>query len=363
MIDTKMMIEYTKELTVLYVEDDLTLLENTLELFSNYFKSVDTAVNGQDGFEKYIAFEKENSFYYDLVIADINMPKLNGLDMAQKIYAKNSMQAIIITTAHNENEYLVKAIELGVDGFITKPIESTALNKVLYKTSQAIGDHKFVLSHVEMIENLNIQLEEQNNQLITKNKELEKSFRMLDTMVHKEQLKSSKNSAQEVLHVEITSEEKEHKIQQIQDLVNSDLFELKEILTEIDVNVIEIINNSENISSVELPTLVALFSQYASVLRFYNFFDDLGFAMSNFAITIKDNPLPQNQENIQNIFMLLESFIYVLSKWHEDIASGDSSKINQFDASIISDIQTISNMWILGDAEASNDNLDDIFDF
>ncbi len=362
MADIKLMLEYTKELSVLYVEDDLTLLETTKELFTNFFKSVETAQNGQEGLDKYIAYKQQNSTFYDLVITDINMPILDGLEMAQEMYKKNAMQSILVTTAHNDNHYLVKAIELGVDGFINKPLQNRALTKALYKISQAIGDHKFVISHVEMIEELNMKLEIQNNELQKKNRELEKSFRMLDTMVNKEQLSQTKIDLPQT-QTQSNSQEHEHRIQQIQELVSNDLFELKEILTEIDVNVIEVINSSDDIDPHLLKELVSLFSRYSSVLNFYNFFNDLALSMKNFSLTIKDSPLPSSKESVQNIFMLLESFIYVLSKWHEDIASGDTAKINQFDASIISDIHTITNMWVQSDEEVCDEDLDDIFDF
>ena len=107
----------------------------------------------------------------------------------------------------------------------------------------------------------------------------------------------------------------------------------------------------------------SMFSKYSSILNFYSFFDELSSRMSSFSATMRENPLPESKESTRNIFMLLESFIYVLGKWHDDIASGDESKINQFDASIISDMDTIINMWIEKEHECSEDDLDGIFDF
>jgi len=355
------MIEYTKNLNILYVEDDEKLMQTTQELFKNYFKSVDVALNGEEGLEKYINFHNKHDSFYDLIITDINMPKLNGLEMGEKILSQNPLQNIIITTAHNESRYLLKAIELGIDGFISKPIDHQQLIKVLYKTSQAISDHKFVESHVELIENLNIQLEEQNSELLAKNAELEKSFRMLDTVLYKEKLSHKQEDEKVLTNDEVV--ENQHKVEQIHELVQNDLFELKEVLLEIDVNIIDIINDTQNIHPVTLTTLASLFAKYSSVLGFYNFFNDLSKSIADFSYTVKESPLPEDKESIQNIFMLLESFIYVLGKWHDDISSGDESKINQFDASIISDIDTIQNMWTQKEELLDESNLDDIFDF
>lgn len=86
--------------------------------------------------------------------------------------------------------------------------------------------------------------------------------------------------------------------------------------------------------------------------------------MSSFAETIKETALPEDEECVHNIFTFLETFVYVLSKWHDDLSSGEESKINQLDASIISDIETIQNMWTQTYGEsAGEEELDDIFDF
>lgn len=165
MNDIKLMLKYTKTTTVLYVEDDDILLESTARLFSNYFSHLDTAVDGQDGLDKYIAYEKENLKPYDLVITDIKMPKLDGLEMSKKILNDNPMQSIIITTAHNENEFLASALELGISAFIPKPIDLKRLNKALYKASKAIYDHKFVEEHAKLIENLKQELVKKNESM------------------------------------------------------------------------------------------------------------------------------------------------------------------------------------------------------
>lgn len=158
MNDIKLMLKYTKAMTVLYVEDDEILLDSTARLFSNYFSHLDTAVDGQDGLDKYIAYEKENLKPYDLVITDIKMPNLDGLEMSKRILSNNPMQAIIITTAHNEAEFLAAAIDLGLTAFIPKPTDANRLNKALFKASQAISDRKFVEEHSELIENLREEL-------------------------------------------------------------------------------------------------------------------------------------------------------------------------------------------------------------
>ena len=358
----KTLLENTQTLNVLYIEDDTMLLESTKEMFEIFFKCVDTAQNGEEGLLHYKNFYKAHHFYYDIVITDINMPKINGLDMAEKILKINSEQAIIITTAYNEMEHLSQAINLSLDGFIIKPLETQKFKKILSKTAQAINDRKFVLSHVDMIEDLNILLDTQNRELLAKNKELEKSFRMLDTMVQKEQVahKAEEKTTKSPKNEEATKYLEE----QIQSLINDDLDELRELHSDIDLDIIATINNPSLLtSSAILEELTDNFTRYASILSFYNFFDELSKSISLFSNTLKESPIPEDITRIENVFMLLESFMYVLKKWQEDLASEDKSKINALDASIISDMQTITNMWTQKEEEAPLEDLDDIFDF
>jgi len=361
-ITPQMLLEISRDLSVLYVEDDDMLRSSTAELFSVYFKKIDTAVDGVNALEMYEEFKCVNDVYYDLVITDLNMPRMNGIEMCNKMLTFNETQAIIITTAHNSADYLLESIALGINGFITKPIDKNQLNRAIFKAAQAINDHKMIDIYIDQVEELNAELQEKNDALVAKNLELEKSFRMLDTVIHKEEIINPITSATCVTKEDIAKEEDIK--EQIYQLIHDDLFELREVLTEIDVSIIDIINNIDNLNSSIIEPLAKQFSRYASILKFYTFFTNLSAAMSNFSLTMQNTPLPESEENIRNIFMFLETFVYVLSKWQDDLASGEESKLNQFDASIISDMDTITNMWTQKhNEEVSEDDLDDIFDF
>lgn len=359
MISAKMLLETTRDLKVLYVEDDEELCLVTKDLLELYFAQVDIAMNGKLGLEKFTSYKRENGEYYDIVMTDINMPVMDGLEMSKEIYTINETQAIVILTAHNSAEYLLESISLGIDGFMMKPIDNDQLFKTIFKISQALNDHKMIELYVQQVEDLNEELATKNETLLKKNQELEKSLRMLDTVIGKDEVIKSK-AEEQTLSCELDRDIQE----QIFHLIHDDLFELKEILVEIDVTIIEIINNQESISSDNITLLVKHFTRYAAILNYYTFFNNLSLSMSGFAEIMKDIPLPTDEETVHNIFTFLETFIYVLSKWHDDLSSGDESKINQFDASIISDMETIQNMWTqsYGDSDGE-ENLDDIFDF
>lgn len=359
MISTQMLLETTRDLEVLYVEDDNALCLTTQELLRLYFAKVDIAADGKEGLEKYAEYKELHGNSYDIVLTDVKMPIMNGFEMLKEIYKITETQPVIIFTAHNSQECLYESISLGVDGFMIKPLNTSQLFKTIFKVSQAIHNNKMIEDYVEQVEELNSELQASNRALVLKNKELEKSLRMLDTVIAKEEIIHPKKT-----ETVSTLEEDEDMKNQISQLINDDLFELKEILTEIDVSIIDIIGDLENIPDENITILVKHFSRYAAILNYYTFFNELSLSMSSFSHTIKHTPLPQNQESLRNVFTFLETFVYVLSKWQDDLSSGEESQLNQLDASIISDMRTIENMWTQShDENVNEEDLDDIFDF
>ena len=109
--------KYSKESRILYVEDDLHLLEATKSFLGNFFKDIDTANNGK---EALVLYENDK---YDIVISDINMPSMNGIELCRIIKEQCPEQQILITSAHEESGYLFELINMGVDKFVSKPFE------------------------------------------------------------------------------------------------------------------------------------------------------------------------------------------------------------------------------------------------
>jgi len=121
-------------LTLLYVEDDEIIRQNAVEYLTNYCQEVFQAKDGEEALTLY------ESKKPDIIITDIEMPKLNGLDMAKKIRKKDKRTPIIIATAFTDNRYLLQAVELQLIKYITKPISSKKLKEALL----------LVLEHLEM---------------------------------------------------------------------------------------------------------------------------------------------------------------------------------------------------------------------
>jgi diguanylate cyclase (GGDEF)-like protein len=123
-IDT--IIKQTSKLNLLYVEDNEMARISTLELLHEFFGEIIVAENGEEGLAKFWEHE------IDLVITDINMPKMNGLEMIEVIHKANPDVVAIVLTAHSEQDYLKKSIRLGVRGYLNKPIELDNLVDVLH---------------------------------------------------------------------------------------------------------------------------------------------------------------------------------------------------------------------------------------
>lgn len=120
--------ELFKDITLLYVEDDLMTQEEVSFFLKRYVKELYVANNGEEGLD---LFKKHNP---DMVITDIQMPIKNGLKMAEEIYKINPSVPIAVTTAYSDSEYLMNAIELGIDKYIIKPINMIEILTVMQKS-------------------------------------------------------------------------------------------------------------------------------------------------------------------------------------------------------------------------------------
>lgn len=110
-------IRYSQTLKLLYVEDNEDSREATQLIFNEFFSDIVVAVDGQDGYEK---FQEHN---IDIIITDINMPRLDGLKMIDKIRKLNQEIPILVLSAYNESGYFMESIKIGVEGYLLKPID------------------------------------------------------------------------------------------------------------------------------------------------------------------------------------------------------------------------------------------------
>ena len=140
-------ISILKNVTILYAEDEKDLREVTHQILKGFTKKQYVAQNGQEGLELFKAHESE----IDLIITDVNMPILNGLDMVKEIKKININIPIIVATAFSNKEYLLEAIDIGVDKYVLKPID---ISKLLQVMSQSLIYHELKNLYTDTLTNL-----------------------------------------------------------------------------------------------------------------------------------------------------------------------------------------------------------------
>ena len=105
-----------KGVAVLFVEDDADIREHLAAFLKRRVKDLYTAVNGKEGFEQFAGHKP------DIVVTDINMPVMNGLEMAERIKRIDEQVPVIVITAYNDQNFFMESIEIGVDRYILKPV-------------------------------------------------------------------------------------------------------------------------------------------------------------------------------------------------------------------------------------------------
>jgi len=176
---------FSKKLNILYVDDEANIRAETYEILEPFFNSIDIAVNGEDGVQKFIDYKNAHGEFYDLVITDIIMPKKNGMELIEELLEINQNQNIIVLSAYDESSKLVKLIELGVDGFIVKPIKKEQLlntfHKVLHrKQTRTNLESNFIFQKQQLIDinnDLEQQMIERISQVYALNEEIKQTQR------------------------------------------------------------------------------------------------------------------------------------------------------------------------------------------
>lgn len=128
--------EAMREITILCVEDESDARDKLSGFLSKNFGKVYTASDGVEGLEAF------NSCKPDIIITDIQMPLMNGLEMAEEIRKECSTVPIIITTGYDDEKYLVGSIDIGAMKYIKKPVDIKKLRSLLSEVALNIVQQK-----------------------------------------------------------------------------------------------------------------------------------------------------------------------------------------------------------------------------
>ncbi|MEA3497694.1 MAG: hybrid sensor histidine kinase/response regulator [Campylobacterota bacterium] len=182
MINIENLIKQTQKSTILYVEDNKEVRESTLLILEDFFDKIIVAIDGKDGLDKF-----KNEENIDIVISDINMPIMNGLEMSKDILKVNLDIPILIFSAHNESHYFMDAIKLGIEGYLLKPIDINQFTIALNKTIKKVILKKENIEYQNLLEEkVKSQIEdiEEKNKLLFQNTKLVAMGEMIDAIAH-----------------------------------------------------------------------------------------------------------------------------------------------------------------------------------
>jgi len=124
-MDLIQLTEQTKKLTAMVVEDEKVTNELLSSTFKNFFSSVNSYFDGESALKGY----EENK--PDVVFVDIIMDGMDGIELSRKIRAINPNQIIIVISASNDMQKISESIEVGVNSFIQKPIDTKKIIELL----------------------------------------------------------------------------------------------------------------------------------------------------------------------------------------------------------------------------------------
>ncbi|PNV84128.1 MAG: hypothetical protein C0627_02955 [Sulfurimonas sp.] len=121
------------DISILFVEDDKDIRDEiSAFLQSSIFKNVHVAKNGHEGLLKYQEHKP------DIILTDLTMPFMSGLEMSKKIKEIDEKIPILLITSHFEKEVTEAAVDIGIDGYLFKPLSLQRVEKILQKYIERI---------------------------------------------------------------------------------------------------------------------------------------------------------------------------------------------------------------------------------
>ena len=160
--------ELLKSLTILYVEDEISLQEDICQNIAPFVKEIIRGNDGNEGVNLFVA----NRDKIDLIISDILMPKMNGIEMINAIRQANLEIPVIYTTAFNDSKYMIQTIEQSIISYILKPIDIELLLNGILKASVKIENVRLKSTLREINKELEVKIDLKTKELQIQNEKL-----------------------------------------------------------------------------------------------------------------------------------------------------------------------------------------------
>ena len=134
MNDISSKLDLIKTLKILYIEDEIKIQKEFSKTLTLLCKEVHSFSNAEDA----LVFFKENTI--DIILSDITLENMNGLEFAQEVRILNKTIPIIIISAHTDTKYLLKASKLKLVEYLVKPINFTKLQQTLFNACDELKE-------------------------------------------------------------------------------------------------------------------------------------------------------------------------------------------------------------------------------
>jgi len=356
----KLLKDQANDLSVLYVEDEKELRESVTAFLNNFFSVVEEAVDGLDGLTKYKAFKDKTDSYFDIVIADVNMPNMNGIELCKNIRSINKEQVIIIMSAHNDSTNLLSLVNINIDYFILKPIVYETFINILFKVCREINDYKLLSHYYHDTEALTDELSAKNIQLEKTISYYKKEISLLKGTTPTIEKEKIIPKVEEVDNNNVKRQERKKTVdtsiidtmhyedhQKISALEFLEEFEVEQSLID-DLNENE--NEAQNLLYAEVELTQEMIISFSKVLTYYTHFLNETIEFKDLSYSIAALVEVLNNVNINDIDLTIQStlknymtgIIDDMSNWKKVIfIEKNTPDIHYLDASLLDNCSQI----------------------
>lgn len=304
----------TQTLNILYAEDEEMLRSNMQKTLMRLFKNTYIAEDGEEAFE---IFQKED---IDIVLTDINMPNMNGVELIKKVQKSDKEAVIIVLSAHDESALLIELINLGIGNFLNKPVDKQLIINSLYSASRIIMDRKLVIEYEILIQKEMAAIDRKNL--------------ILEQKLNQIALQTNKNSIEEDASSQHKNIDSYYK-----NILQDDADELNELSHDIE-SYIAMLFQKNSINHEYLIHISNSYKKYASVLSTYPEFFEISTSLNMFASVIVDAEI-KFMEDLHQTGIYFESLQLTLENYRVNVWTKEASNPRFYNASLKVDIEGV----------------------
>ncbi len=376
---TPLVKSYARDMNVLIVDDEKANVEFYKIAFGKFFGICDVAHNGQEALEKY----QKNTNYYDLIVTDVEMPILNGLELVETIRETNMEQSIIVITAITDISINQNLAFYYIDGLLPKPVDTKKLFVILYRVLKKIAERKELSEYVKNLEDeANQALEYQSyfELLIKKlkplqeNEEVQEAISIMKTLIGKNEVIREESvhaiekmsiSSETKKDIRFTSTEKLVSASELAKDLDDSIFDKIEDFEEILENLVLTIDNfgdAKDESSINyLKEIIKKLSLFVEIVDTIGFFPIISRSIANLitflnSLTYDDISTHDRGKLLAQMLLGLEDD---LKKWIESIfLEQNADNVHYLDASFSNNVLEIES--IFNDMELDDEDEDDL---